>query len=105
MLLRDSLRADLEEKIRRLEEDRHNIDFTTGKVTGNSFCRLPYFDIISIFFTKKPEKSLKLYHKCVNLCPVGIMPDSKVFFFFFLIQKLTCTIRLSFNLNPFFFTF
>ncbi|XP_033629825.1 breast cancer metastasis-suppressor 1-like protein-A [Asterias rubens] len=29
MLLRDSLRADLEEKIRRLEEDRHNIDFTT----------------------------------------------------------------------------
>ncbi|XP_038078178.1 breast cancer metastasis-suppressor 1-like protein [Patiria miniata] len=29
MLLKDMLRAELEEKIRRLEEDRHNIDFTT----------------------------------------------------------------------------
>ncbi|XP_072031408.1 breast cancer metastasis-suppressor 1-like protein-A [Amphiura filiformis] len=29
MLLKDALRAELEEKIRRLEEDRHNIDLTT----------------------------------------------------------------------------
>ncbi|XP_071495635.1 breast cancer metastasis-suppressor 1-like protein [Diadema antillarum] len=29
MLLRDVMKADLEEKIRRLEEDRHNIDLTT----------------------------------------------------------------------------
>ena len=36
MLLKDALRAELEEKIRRLEEDRHNIDLTTGmKITGN----------------------------------------------------------------------
>jgi hypothetical protein len=32
MLLYDQVRQDLEDKIRRLEEDRHNIDISTGFV-------------------------------------------------------------------------
>jgi len=32
MLLYDQVKQDLEDKIRRLEEDRHNIDITSGNV-------------------------------------------------------------------------
>ena len=32
MLLFDQVKEDLQEKIRRLEEDRHNIDITSGKM-------------------------------------------------------------------------
>lgn len=31
MILYDTVKAELEEKIRRLEEDRHNIDISSGK--------------------------------------------------------------------------
>ena len=33
-LLYDLLKFELEEKIKRLEEDRHNIDITSGKTHG-----------------------------------------------------------------------
>ena len=39
-MLSDNVRHDLEEKIRKLEEDRHNIDITSGKI---SFKILNYF--------------------------------------------------------------
>lgn len=33
MLLYDQVRQDLEDKIRRLEEDRHNIDISSGQLS------------------------------------------------------------------------
>lgn len=35
-LLYDSIKADLEDKIRRLEEDRHNIDISSGNLSWKS---------------------------------------------------------------------
>ena len=47
-LLKDALRAELEEKVRRLEEDRHNIDLTTGRSSTTLHGKI-LFSLIIIF--------------------------------------------------------
>ena len=43
MLLYDLVRQDLQDKIRRLEEDRHNIDITSG-----NYDHLSYLPVVAV---------------------------------------------------------
>lgn len=48
LLLFDTVQSELEEKIRRLEEDRHSIDITSGTPQASLSSNDPLFNILSI---------------------------------------------------------
>lgn len=49
LLLFDTVQSELEEKIRRLEEDRHSIDITSGKTVNNRFIIVRTYSFYNIF--------------------------------------------------------
>lgn len=53
-MLEDSLRADLEEKIHMLEEDKHNVDFSSGLWEQSSSKRKRKADALDPDRRKKP---------------------------------------------------
>lgn len=60
LLLFDTVQSELEEKIRRLEEDRHSIDITSGST--HSVCWMPRMMSFppQIIFKKTPNLSLNI---------------------------------------------